>query len=189
MAPRYMKRPAYARGACKSPVCGKLTKRRPGGRGWFHYCSEACSIDTDVRCGWHVRGHVGDRDKGVCSECKCDTRRLKRVAAHLARTLYPANHWNHHHSVRRWLLLLVGFKQTDQSLWEADHVVPVIERPDDDLPCGLDGYQTLCQPCHRIESAALAKRRARRRPKKKRGRIKSRPLRSGRKLQSRGFGA
>ncbi|GAG13619.1 unnamed protein product [marine sediment metagenome] len=39
--------------------------------------------------------------------------------------------------------------------WEADHIVPISEGGG---CCGLDNYQTLCVPCHKKESAALAGR-------------------------------
>lgn len=41
--------------------------------------------------------------------------------------------------------------------WEADHIMPVVEGGG---CCGLDGYRTLCVPCHRDQTAALAARRA-----------------------------
>ena len=42
-------------------------------------------------------------------------------------------------------------------LWEADHIVPVVEGGGE---CGLDGLRTLCLRCHKHETRALAKRRA-----------------------------
>lgn len=41
--------------------------------------------------------------------------------------------------------------------WEADHIVPVVEGGGE---CGLENLRTLCQPCHRRETAKLAARRA-----------------------------
>lgn len=48
--------------------------------------------------------------------------------------------------------------------WEADHIVPVIEGGGE---CDLTNLRTLCLPCHRKETAALAKRRAQRRQQAK----------------------
>lgn len=42
-------------------------------------------------------------------------------------------------------------------LWEADHVVPVVEGGG---RCGLENLRTLCLACHGKETAALAARRA-----------------------------
>jgi hypothetical protein len=41
--------------------------------------------------------------------------------------------------------------------WEMDHVLPVIEGGGE---CGMDGLRTCCLPCHKLETAALARRRA-----------------------------
>lgn len=45
-------------------------------------------------------------------------------------------------------------------LWEADHIVPVVEGGGG---CGLEGYRTLCVPCHKTHTAALARRSIHRR--------------------------
>ena len=42
--------------------------------------------------------------------------------------------------------------------WDADHIVPVVEGGGG---CGLDGYRTLCKVCHKAETSALVRRRAR----------------------------
>jgi hypothetical protein len=42
-------------------------------------------------------------------------------------------------------------------IWHMDHILPVIEGGGG---CGLDNLRTLCVPCHNIETAALARRRA-----------------------------
>ncbi|MEO8361800.1 MAG: HNH endonuclease signature motif containing protein [Vicinamibacteria bacterium] len=47
-----------------------------------------------------------------------------------------------------------------RSLWDADHIIPVIEGGGG---CGLDNYRTLCVACHRGETSGLATRRAERR--------------------------
>jgi len=41
--------------------------------------------------------------------------------------------------------------------WQADHIVPVAEGGGS---CDLSNLRTLCTACHRVETAALAKRRA-----------------------------
>ena len=45
--------------------------------------------------------------------------------------------------------------------WQADHIVPVVEGGGE---CGLENIRTLCTACHRVETAALARRRAKNRP-------------------------
>jgi len=46
-----------------------------------------------------------------------------------------------------------------RSLWQADHIVPVVEGGGG---CGLDNLRTLCTRCHKTATAGLAKRRSRR---------------------------
>ena len=41
--------------------------------------------------------------------------------------------------------------------WDADHILAVV---DGGGQASLDGLQSLCRPCHRIKTAALARRRA-----------------------------
>ena len=51
--------------------------------------------------------------------------------------------------------LTVG--ETYRSLWQADHIVPVVEGGGS---CRLDNLRILCVWCHKEETRALAKRRA-----------------------------
>ena len=45
-------------------------------------------------------------------------------------------------------------------LWQADHIVPVIEGGGE---CDLGNFRTLCTACHKSETAALRKRISQRR--------------------------
>ncbi len=49
------------------------------------------------------------------------------------------------------------FGGVSRSLWDADHILPVVKGGGG---CGLENYRTLCQPCHKTATAALAARRA-----------------------------
>lgn len=55
-------------------------------------------------------------------------------------------------------------------LWEADHIVPVVEGGGG---CELDNYRTLCLECHRVETRALAQRRAQKRREARLGLLQS----------------
>lgn len=59
----------------------------------------------------------------------------------------------------RTVLECLGFPRSsrDAPWWDADHIVPVVEGGGE---CGLENYRTLCKPCHKRETAALARRRA-----------------------------
>jgi len=63
----------------------------------------------------------------------------------------------------RALLKRLGFGNRDywrRRLWDVDHIVPVVEGGGS---CGPEGLRTLCIPCHRSETAKLARKRARQR--------------------------
>jgi hypothetical protein len=62
----------------------------------------------------------------------------------------------------RYALMAVpeGFPDISVAWWEADHIVPVVEGGGE---CGIDGYRTLCVPCHKTVTANLAARLAEKR--------------------------
>lgn len=110
-----------------------------------------------IRCdpGW-ARAHVYKRDEGVCAICGMDTDLLQRVLWKIRQSLlWEQMGWRARNGMHDWLYDL-GFKP-GQSLWEMDHIIPVSEGGG---LCGLDNLRTLCVPCHKAETAALAKKRA-----------------------------
>lgn len=62
----------------------------------------------------------------------------------------------------RGVCILCGAK--DKNKWDADHIVPVVEGGGE---CGIDGYRTLCKPCHKTVTAELRARLAEARKKEK----------------------
>jgi len=100
----------------------------------------------------HVRFMVFQRDKGVCALCGVDV---------------FANAFHRNGSARTRLARGSG------DLWQADHILPVIEGGG---LCGLDGYRTLCTACHKSETAQLAARRAHQRKQVKPLPLIDRPL-------------
>ena len=121
------------------------------------WCSDTCVQDYKDRYdNAHQRRQVRARDKGVCQKCALDTQKLAKEARALKSG--PA-------AIE--LLAKHGFKPTDlggnNSLWQADHTVPVVEGGGG-VP--WQALRTLCKPCHRAETAALM---ARRRAEKKAG--------------------
>ena len=59
--------------------------------------------------------------------------------------------------VRRPALRRLGFDVSTSGHWQADHIIPVAEGGGE---CGLENYRTLCTPCHKRETRALARRLA-----------------------------
>lgn len=111
------------------------------------FCSDWCVHEWRLRSDpGYLRECVLERDKGVCAVCGIDTvaewRRIRRLrgAARL-KALHawgvPANH--------------------RKSLWDADHIVPVVEGGGE---CDLANLRTLCLKCHRQATADLRARRS-----------------------------
>jgi 5-methylcytosine-specific restriction protein A len=130
-------------------------------RGTCRWCGEAILYEAGAKRGqldrrrrWHprclgeyeatdpreARERIRRRDRGICAACGLDTKALKRklrgrgAAARLRER---------------------GFVPR-RSLWELDHVVPLIDGGGHD-PSNL---QTLCRPCHQRKSAGEARSRA-----------------------------
>jgi 5-methylcytosine-specific restriction endonuclease McrA len=92
----------------------------------------------------YLREQVFLRDKGVCAVCRVDTvRELRRLRYSRGKNrLALMAHWGLRTRVRR-------------SLWDADHIVPVIEGGGE---CDLENIQTLCLRCHREATKKLRER-------------------------------
>lgn len=165
----------------------------PVGKGRQTWCSEACVEAFRLRCDpAFIRGHIERTRPLVCAICGRDIAWLKSLEPRAKKAWYALDYqpsrcrrghllinrrgrrnrrrqerwarlWNYAltRSIRSWMATrgLAG-------IWEADHVVPVVEGGGLAPP---DGYRILCIPCHRAETAALAARRAAaRRPKRTR---------------------
>lgn len=139
---------------CGTPVGGRR-------RSW---CSDACQSDFLIR--WNPSSaahHVYRRDKGVCAVCGIDTDEIKALKRRICRDLHRSTPINR--------IIINGYDYADVhaeekawgpwarygTLWEADHIIPVIEGGG---CCGLDNLRTLCIMCHKAETKALAARRA-----------------------------
>lgn len=134
------------------------------------WCSRACFEDVALRCGLiKAPALVYQRDHGVCAKCGADAgtamrvlERIRRVDRWDFRKSYNENH-ERTASARAAAFLILdawGVSEETRSLWDADHIVPVVEGGGG---CGLDNYRTLCVLCHRGETTELASRRAERR--------------------------
>ena len=131
------------RGTCR--WCGELILHPAGEkqgevdarRRWHPACVEAYE-DSDPR---ELRRRVRKRDRGVCRACGLDTNRLRREVRGRGRASR---------------LRALGF-QPRRSLWELDHVIPLI----DGGSHHASNLQTLCVPCHREKSAEETRARAR----------------------------
>ena len=161
-APCARPRPAADQGACLSAHRRPTIRFSDAPRGTCRWCGGAILHASgpkqgrvDARRRWHpdcvaqynltdpreLRRLVRKRDREVCRACGLDTGGLRREVRGRGRA-------------KR--LRELGF-QPRRSLWELDHVVPLIEGGSHD-PANL---QTLCVPCHRKKSAHETRERAR----------------------------
>lgn len=149
---------------CRKPVSGRR----------ISWCSDECVTAALIRKGDPntVRSAVLKRDGGICVGCGLDCEQALRVLRTLTEWrevrrygVTVKSELNERMALRedlkearRFLLVhWTGSPKALGSLWEADHIVPVVEGGGG---CDLDGYRTLCRRCHKAETAALARRRA-----------------------------
>lgn len=127
----------------------------PVPKGRRNWCGQVCIDDHLLRNNpATARAKTFERDRGVCALCGRDAEAIERRLREWLR----ADPYPYQRRSRRELLRRLGLiKLVDRTLWEMDHIVPVIEGGGG---CGLDNLRTLCVPCHRAETRALAKRRA-----------------------------
>lgn len=119
---------------CGAPVEGR---RRT-------FCSDTCVHEWRLRSdSGYVRKKLYRRDRGRCAVCGLYTPGLRAK-------------WNKMDAEERALAEReFGLRKGKRSMWDADHVVPVALGGGQ---CGLDGYRTLCLPCHRLATAELRQR-------------------------------
>jgi 5-methylcytosine-specific restriction enzyme A len=138
----YRTLPRGAGGRC---LCRWCAIEVPKGRRTF--CSDDCVHEWRLRSDpRYLREQVLKRDRGVCKSCRVDT----LVAQGILKRSRGATRQR-----------LLGYwdltAHTGRSLWEADHIVPVIEGGGE---CDLSNLRTLCLRCHRMATLGLRLRRA-----------------------------
>ena len=136
-------RSALPKGDNGRNLCRWCNLEVPKGR--FTFCSDFCVEEWKLRTdAGYLRDKVFDRDRGLCALCGIDC----------------MAQWHHikrqRGAARIRLLAAWGVKpKSRQSLWDADHIVPVVEGGGE---CDLTNLRTLCLKCHRTATAALRKR-------------------------------
>ena len=140
----WIDRGSLEKGSNGRSLCRWCNLEVPKGR--FTFCSDFCVEEWKLRTDpGFLRDKVLDRDKGICSNCGVDC-----VAA-----------WNHLRKLRGAARMKAfadwGLKgKSRRSLWDADHIVPVVEGGGE---CDLSNLRTLCLKCHREVTAQLRVRR------------------------------
>ena len=137
-------RATLAKGENGRNLCRWCNLEVPKGR--ITFCSDWCVEEWRLRTDpGYLREKVLARDRGICAVCRVDCQaawlnlRRQRGAGRLK-------------ILREW-----GLKPgRRKSLWDADHIVPVVEGGGE---CDLENIRTLCLRCHREATAELRKRR------------------------------
>jgi 5-methylcytosine-specific restriction protein A len=127
-------------------LCRWCNLEVPKGRHTF--CSDWCVDEWRLRTDpGYVREKVLERDRGVCAQCGVDClaawRHLKRLRGTARLKAFTA--WD--------LPPGAGLRK---SLWDADHIIPVVEGGGE---CDLENIRTLCLKCHREATDGLRKKR------------------------------
>lgn len=125
------------------------------------FCSQACRDDALIRC-WpsEARRQVKARDKEVCAGCGLDCAAAKKIIQTAGRECWGQGvRWNGQIGRISGYEAVWQFLATKprSHLWEANHIVPVVEGSGG---CGLDNLETLCIWCHRDHTAELRRRMA-----------------------------
>jgi 5-methylcytosine-specific restriction enzyme A len=131
------------RGPNGRALCRWCSLEVPSGR--FTFCSDWCVHEWRLRTNpGYLREQVFQRDRGLCEICRVDT-----YAAYIELKRSRAMH-------RQKLLARWGLKRMiRKSLWDADHIIPVVEGGGE---CDLANLRTLCLICHQKQTAELRRR-------------------------------
>lgn len=133
--------------------CGREVPKGPK----RYWCSDACvAAWKDEHDPHHQRNVVWKRDHGICQRCGMSVALLKRIIVRLG--WFRMRYSIYSTPLVDFLLGLLGFN-AHNSLWEADHRIPLCEGGEP----GTVNMRVLCVPCHRIVTNELKARLAERR--------------------------
>lgn len=119
---------------------------------WFSQeCVDQWKIANDPG---YMRETVYKRDRGICAKCGCDSsKEFKKI-----RQQVKDECWIDGKLDRIKCKAIFGrWSQHRSTGYDIDHIIPVVEGGGQ---CTIENLRTLCHPCHKDETAALAGRRA-----------------------------
>lgn len=154
---RFTKLPRIRRGPNGEHLCRRCGAQVPHGR--REWCGQACvKAYIEMSDPKIISRRILERDNGTCAMCGFDCLKAQNELQDLRRNSldefrrYPYAAWQQ----RKDELRAKGFR-VETSLWEADHILEVVNGGGE---CGIENYQTLCQPCHKAKTKRLAQQRA-----------------------------
>lgn len=105
------------------------------------FCCNGCVHQWKLRTSpSYLRESIFKRDKGICNDCGCDTKKIEKKA----KTLKG--------SEREEYLVSMGIPPHRVSCWDAHHVVPVENGGGE---CDESNIITLCFKCHKIRTRKM----------------------------------
>jgi 5-methylcytosine-specific restriction protein A len=141
-------------------LCRECQNEVPKGR--FSFCSDGCVDAWKLRTDPKLQTQfLLERDHGICQLCGLDCIGLLKQLKQLYREERASTNGVRvpkFVAVCEELELPRHLQKLERRLWEADHILPVIEGGGG---CGLDNLRTLCWKCHRVVTAELRTRLAR----------------------------
>ena len=132
-------------------------ERAEVGKGRRKYCGEECAEAYAVsRSPAFARLKVWYRDQGVCAICGFDSKAMRIQVDATMKDIGERSRFAVCREIRDAFHGL-GFTRVHLSflcfqsywLWDADHIVPVVEGGQSTL----ENLRTLCVPCHKAETA------------------------------------
>ncbi|ORX67169.1 hypothetical protein DL89DRAFT_53940 [Linderina pennispora] len=134
--------------------CGLETSGQP-------FCAGTqCRHEYTVRRdGQYVRKQLYQRDRGICDQCTVDTFQMLKQAnscTGLAQRRRLVRQWKSEQNAEWGNKMRKPLNSMQEQFlpgmfWEAAHIVDVQEGGG---VCGLEGFRTLCAPCHFEETSA-----------------------------------
>ena len=147
-------------------ICRWCGKPVPAGR--RTWCSNKCVDEYQMVSDWnYVRKKVFERDGGICALCGIDCSAVKAAAREMLTKIKSIQGYYRSPKIASSLMgLHNGFDlfhkflkenkiYLNRSMWEVDHIIPVVEGGG---LCGLDNLRTLCIWCHANETKKLRSR-------------------------------
>jgi 5-methylcytosine-specific restriction protein A len=136
------------------PLCRWCNIEVPKSRRTF--CSRYCVNEHRLRSDpGYLRDQTFERDRGICAICGCDAEKLRRVLWCALRYIGRRRLGPVWPDILESLGVGPGRLFSKKSLWDADHIVPVIEGGGE---CDLSNIRTLCTGCHSEATRQLRNR-------------------------------
>ncbi len=147
----------YPNGTRGCRWCGKVLDHKSR-----TFCGKECVHQYMIRSRpGYAADQVAKRDAGVCAKCGVDTVVFHLEAYQRAEIDTPPRYRGWRRADDRIVppeLVALGWPKTFNRRWfDVEHVIPVVDGGGE---CGLENLISLCVPCHKRATAALAARRA-----------------------------